>query len=321
MRRGPRQARGRAVDGILLLDKPIDMTSNAALQRTKRLLDARKAGHTGTLDPLASGLLPLCIGEATKLSRFILSADKHYQVTARLGVITETGDRDGEVLEERPVEQYDSARIEAALQPFRGDIMQVPPMYSAVKQGGTPLYKLARQGQVVEREPRAVSVYELTAGAQRGDSIDFEISCSKGTYVRTLIEDIGLELGCGAHVSALRRTRTGPFDVRDAHTLDAIDRLAQEGPERCDALLLPLDRALDHLPRVTIHPGAVRALRAGQTVPARDAREGEWVAIYEAGQIAGPGGCLGVGEVLETGMITPRRLMRTARRPQPFDAD
>ncbi|MDH5737984.1 MAG: tRNA pseudouridine(55) synthase TruB, partial [Gammaproteobacteria bacterium] len=197
-RRGRRQARGRPVNGILVLDKPAGVTSNGALQEVKHLFKAAKAGHTGSLDPLATGVLPLCFGDATRFSQFLLEADKHYVASIRLGVMTNTGDADGEVIETKPVENYSSEHIESVLAQFRGEIEQLPSMYSALKVGGEPLYKLARQGIVIEREKRKVHIHELVLLEQKADELSLEVRCSKGTYVRSLAEDIGQVLGCGA---------------------------------------------------------------------------------------------------------------------------
>ncbi len=225
---GRRHVRGRDVNGILLLDKPSGITSNDALQQVKRLYFAKKAGHTGSLDPLASGVLPICMGEATKVSAFLLDADKRYQVRCQLGVRTATADAEGEVLETRPVGNYSEQQLEAVLDGFRGSIEQVPPMYSALKHEGQRLYKLARQGVEVEREARTVEIYQLTLTGRGPDWIDIAVHCSKGTYVRTLAEDIGDRLGCGAHVSALRRTAVGPYSETGLVTLEQLRALQGE---------------------------------------------------------------------------------------------
>ncbi|MGH8121089.1 MAG: tRNA pseudouridine(55) synthase TruB, partial [Gammaproteobacteria bacterium] len=203
--------RGRDVHGILLLDKPAGATSNHVLQQVKRLYLARKAGHTGSLDKLASGLLPLCLGEATKLSGYLLNADKAYEATCKLGVVTTTGDAAGAVIATHPVPAISGADVERVMERFRGEIQQTPPMYSALKHEGRRLYKLAYAGISVEREPRSVTIHELTHVRLNGDELEFRVHCSKGTYIRTLAEDIGRELGCGAHIKVLRRTAVGPF--------------------------------------------------------------------------------------------------------------
>ncbi|PMS18296.1 tRNA pseudouridine(55) synthase TruB [Trinickia dabaoshanensis] len=245
----------RALDGVLLLDKGLGLSSNDALVRAKRLYLAQKAGHTGTLDPLASGLLPLCFGEATKFSQDLLEADKTYEATMRLGVTTSTGDAEGEVLETRPVD-VDLPRIEAALERFRGPISQVPPMYSALKRDGKPLYEYARAGQVVAREAREVTIHRLELLGSALPDVTFRVTCSKGTYVRTLAEDIGAELGCGAHLVALRRTGVGALTLEHAVTLEALE--AMPAAER-DACLRPVDALLSTFPSIRL--GAVEAKR------------------------------------------------------------
>src|SRR5579862_9142002 len=218
----------RQIHGILLLDKPLGMTSNAALQKVKRLFNAKKAGHTGSLDPLATGMLPICFGEATKFSQFLLESDKCYQVEAKLGVKTRTGDAEGEVIAVKPVMDLTCERLEAVLSQFVGQIQQIPPMYSALKIQGKPLYELARQGIEIPREARSVQIYRLQLIDFQAETLKFEVQCSKGTYVRTLVEDIGELLGCGAHVSALRRTVVLPYNEIKMYTLDALEEIHQQ---------------------------------------------------------------------------------------------
>ena len=263
---GRRHVRGRDVNGILLLDKPSGITSNDALQQVKRLYFAKKAGHTGSLDPLASGVLPICMGEATKVSAFLLDADKRYQVRCQLGVRTATADAEGEVLETRPVGNYSEQQLEAVLDGFRGSIEQVPPMYSALKHEGQRLYKLARQGVEVEREARTVEIYQLTLTARGPDWIDIAVHCSKGTYVRTLAEDIGDKLGCGAHVSALRRTAVGPYNETGLVTLEQLRELKANDMPAMDGLLLPIETALTQWPDVQLSADAAFYLQQGQAV-------------------------------------------------------
>ncbi len=302
---GRKRARGRRIDGILLLDKPVGITSNAALQQVKRLYRARKAGHTGSLDPQASGLLPICLGEATKLSGFLLDADKRYEGTCRLGVRTTTADAEGEVVETRPVPPLSEARVREVLARFTGEIQQVPPMHSAVKVNGQPLYKLAHQGLEVERKPRTVTIYELELTRLAGDELDIRMRCSKGTYVRTLAEEIGEVLGCGAHLAALRRTAVGPFDVADAIPLAELERLAEAGGlEALDARLLPMEAALADWPAVTLTANSAYYLRQGQPVLVPQAPTSGWVRLFGEDQ-----GFLGVGQVLDDGRIAPRRLV------------
>jgi len=296
--------KGRRLDGILLLDKPIGLTSNAALQEVKRLYRAQKAGHTGSLDPQASGLLPICFGEATKLSAYLLDADKAYEGTCKLGVITRTADAEGEVVETRPVEGIDEARVQAVLARFIGEIQQVPPMHSAVKVNGQPLYKLAHQGLEIEREPRTVTIHELEMTRLEGDELDIRLRCSKGTYVRALAEEIGEALGCGAHLSALRRTRAGPFHIDEAVSLAELEALAESGLEALDARLLPMETALADWPAVRLSDNSAWYLTQGQPVLVPQAPTSGWVRLYQ-----GETRFLGVGQVLDDGRIAPRRLV------------
>lgn len=292
----PARRRWRRVDGVLLLDKPPGITSNDALQKARRLFSAEKAGHTGTLDPMATGLLPVCFGEATKFSADLLDADKTYEATLRLGVTTTTADAEGEPLETRPV-SVSEADILAALPRFTGPISQVPPMYSALKRDGRPLYELARQGIEVERAARDVTIHELALLAFSGDDVSLRVSCSKGTYIRTLAEDLGKALGCGAHLTALRRTRVGPLDLSRARSLAEIEACAEEGRE---TLLLSVDTLLQGLPVVELDASA--ALRFGNGNPV-------------AGDINGPcrvyaeGRLLGLGRGDGAGLIHPKRLL------------
>ena len=298
----------RALDGVLLLDKPIGLSSNDALIRAKRLYLAKKAGHTGTLDPLASGLLPLCFGEATKFSQDLLEADKTYEATMRLGIRTTTGDAEGEAIETREL-TCDQAAVEAALARFRGEIIQVPPMYSALKRDGKPLYEYARAGQVVEREGRAVTVHVLELLACALPDVRFRVTCSKGTYVRTLAEDIGEALGCGAHLVALRRTAVGALTLEHAVTLDALSDAA-EG-ER-DTWLQPVDALLSTFPAVQLDAEAARRFLHGQRLRiadlavTRDAANAERVRVYAA-----QGRLLGVAKMGD-GVLAPERLVVTA---------
>lgn len=292
------------VNGVLLLDKPIGLTSNAALQEAKRIFRARKAGHTGSLDPIATGLLPLCFGEATKISRFLLEAPKRYQARFRLGQTTATGDAEGEVVATRAV-TVGRAEVESALTRFMGEIEQIPPMYSAIKLHGQPLYKLARQGIEVERAPRRVTVYELRLLGHGGDEIEIEVACSSGFYVRALAHDLGEVLGCGAHVTALRRTAVGAFRVEEAVTLERLKALTD--PAERSALLLPSDRGLAHLPGVNLSRDAAYYLCRGQSVRAEAVPGAGWVRLYGEGAHF-----LGVGVVLPDGRVAPKRLLHGA---------
>lgn len=292
------------VDGVLLLDKAAGLTSNAALQSAKRLLNACKAGHTGSLDPIATGLLPLTFGEATKMSQFLLDADKRYAAVFRLGRSTTTYDSEGEVTQVRPV-TVGRRDVERQMGRFTGEIEQVPPMYSAIKQGGKSLYKLARAGVEVERAPRRVTVREFQLVSLDGDRLAVEIACSKGTYIRSLAHDLGEALGCGAHVAELRRLAVGTLRVEDATTLAALE--AQPTPEARAALLKPVDTMLAGLPAVELTPLAAHYLRQGQAVTARHGLALGWVRLYEPER-----GFLGLGEVLDDGRVAPRRLLATA---------
>lgn len=292
----------RSVSGILLLDKPAGMTSNRALQKVKWLYQARKAGHTGSLDPLATGLLPICLGEATKISGFLLDADKQYRVRLRLGAVTDTGDADGDVIEQRPVPELDAEHIEAALAPLRGHIQQVPPMYSALKHEGQRLYKLARQGREVERPPRAVTIHRLELLVHAGDELELLVDCSKGTYVRSLVEDLGQALGCGAYVIALRRTALAPFTEPRMIPLDELAEL-EEDLTALDALLLPVDAGLANWPEVQLDADSAHYVSQGQAVFVPRAPSSGWV------RLRGPERFMGMGQVLNDGRIAPKRLM------------
>ena len=296
----------RNVSGIILLDKPTGFSSNAALQKVRWLLNAEKAGHTGSLDPLATGVLPLCFGEATKFSQYLLDADKGYETLMQLGVTTTTADAEGDVLEEREV-TIGRAEIEAALPAFRGPIRQVPPMYSALKRDGQPLYKLARAGQVVEREPRSVTINRLELLALEGDQARLDVACTKGTYIRTLVEDLGHVLGCGAHVAELRRTQAGPFSLAQTVTLEELEQVhADGGHEAVDRFLMPSDSGLEHWPLVHFSEHSAFYWLQGQPVRAPDAPQFGMVRVQDHN-----GRFIGIGEVSEDGRIAPRRLIRS----------
>ncbi|WP_295462762.1 tRNA pseudouridine(55) synthase TruB [uncultured Pseudomonas sp.] len=296
----------RQVHGVLVLDKPRGFSSNAALQKVRWLLNAEKAGHTGSLDPLATGVLPLCFGEATKFSQYLLDADKGYHTVAQLGVTTTTGDAEGEVLERRAV-AIDEAAILAALPAFRGEIEQIPPMYSALKRDGQPLYKLARAGEVVEREPRSVTIARLELLALREDRATLEVACSKGTYVRTLVEDLGARLGCGAHVAELRRTQAGPFGLTQAISLDELEAAhAEGGSEALDRFLLPVDSGLEHWPLVQLTQHSAYYWLHGQPVRAANAPKFGLMRVQDD-----QGRFIGIGEIDDEGQVAPRRLIRS----------
>lgn len=292
----------RRLDALLLLDKPRGISSNSALQQAKRLYRAQKAGHAGTLDPLASGLLPVLFGEATKFSACLLDSEKEYEAEVRLGISTATGDAEGEVLERREV-AVDAARLEQALAQFRGTINQVPPMYSALKHQGRPLYELARQGIEIERAPRRVVISALELLARAGDVLELRVRCSKGTYVRSVAVDLGIALGTVAHLAALRRTAAGGFRVADAVTLDALEALDEAGRDR---RLLPLAALLDHLPRVALDAVAAQRFANGQTVAGGGAVAGR-CQVWDRCN-----GLLGLGEIAESGELRPVRLLARA---------
>jgi tRNA pseudouridine55 synthase len=295
-----RARRGDAVDGVLLLDKPSGITSNLALQKTRRLLNAAKAGHTGTLDPLASGLLPLTLGEATKFSSDLLEADKAYRATLHLGVRTTTADAEGEVIETRPV-MVTRADIDAVLPRFTGAIAQVPPMHSALKRDGRALYEYAREGIEVERAPRQITIHRLVVVAHEGATVTIDVDCSKGTYVRVLAEDIGAALGCGAHLSALRRTRVGALSLERSVTLDALENMPAAVRHEW---LMPLDALLAALPRVELDDMRARRFQHGNPIDLGGAPGRT--------RVYGPDGrLLGVADLDEHGALNPRRLLAT----------
>jgi tRNA pseudouridine55 synthase len=305
-----RRRKGRAIDGILVLDKPMGVSSNRALQSVKHLYNAAKAGHTGSLDPLATGVLPLCLGEATKFSQYLLDADKAYQSTFVLGTVTNTGDAEGKVLEVRDASGISENDVVAGLKQFEGEIEQIPSMFSAIKKDGQPLYKLARQGLEVERKPRQVVIKKLQLRAFRGGDkpeVDIYMECSKGTYVRSLAEDLGRALGCGAFVSVLRRTRAGPFSIEDSVTQGTLEALKDNGDlGAIDELLLPSDAALGALPLVCLSESGGFYIRQGQPVMVPNAPRGGIVRVaLHSGEF------LGVGEMLDDGRVAPRRLIVT----------
>jgi tRNA pseudouridine55 synthase len=293
--------RRRAIDGVVLLDKPFGITSQAAVTRAKSAFWAAKAGHTGTLDPMATGLLPLVFGEATKFSHALLDADKAYVATVRLGITTTTGDLEGEVLTRAagPVEAT-AEQLASVLQRFRGEIIQTPPMYSALKHAGKPLYEYARAGTDVPRTPRRVTLRELEVESIAGPDVCIRVACSKGTYIRVLAEDLGTALGFGATLAALRRTQVGAFSVSDAVTLDALQAM---GEAELTARLLPVDALLAGLPTLELDAADARRIGLGQSINRAGPPPG-LVRLY------GPASAfLGVGEVSGEGAVAPRRLI------------
>ncbi len=295
------------VDGLLLLDKPAGITSNQALQKVKRLLKAKKAGHTGSLDPAATGMLPLCFGEATKVCAYLLEADKTYRVSARLGEATDTGDADGKITDTAEIPELDRAGWEQVFEQFRGEIEQVPPMYSALRKNGKRLYELARKGQIVHREPRPVRIDELNLLEISGDRLVFRVHCSKGTYVRSLVEDIASAAGTVAHTARLHRETVGDFRAEDMLDLPCAERVAEEGPEALRARLLPADKALSSWPDCHIPEDAAERFCGGQAVPAAENGPEGLVRVY-----AGEERFLGVGQLGSDRMLAPRRIFRLA---------
>jgi len=286
------------------LDKPLGCSSNSALQKVKRLYQAKKAGHTGSLDPLASGMLPICFGSATKLSAFLLDADKDYWVRVKMGEKTETGDAEGKVIKKRSITGINEGLILEALDNFKGEILQTPPMFSAIKHKGKRLYELAREGVVVERKQREITIHKLQLCNLESNFFDLHISCSKGTYVRTLAEDIGETLGCGAHVSELKRERVGPYKKSDMITLDVILDKADESFEALERLLLPIDSALSSWPALSLNSDSAYYLKTGQAVMVPKAPTEGWVRLYEETDKF-----IGIGQVEDDGKIAPKRLM------------
>ncbi|RKZ49024.1 MAG: tRNA pseudouridine(55) synthase TruB [Gammaproteobacteria bacterium] len=309
-RRRKRKPHERDVHGILLLDKPAGITSNDALQRIKRLYRAARAGHTGSLDKPATGMLPLCLGEATKISSYLLNADKTYVAVARLGEVTSTADAEGEVLETRQVPELNQELLEKVIAQFVGDIEQVPPMYSALKIDGQRLYKLAYQGLEVERKARPVTIKQIDLQHFDEDSFAIQVHCSKGTYIRTLIEDIGQALGCGAHVSSLRRLSTGPFKEAQMVSMETIEDLAKEGEDgdaALDQLLVPGDSALEHLAEVNLSEEMTYYLCLGQAVSVPQAPTDGLVRIYDHNHAF-----IGIGTILDDGRVAPKRILKTS---------
>ncbi|WP_299261897.1 tRNA pseudouridine(55) synthase TruB [uncultured Kushneria sp.] len=300
-----RRRRGRPIDGVLLLDKSGGMTSNRALQQVRGLYQAQKAGHTGTLDPMATGLLPICLGEATKFSSWLLDADKRYLAEVRLGAVTDTGDREGEVIRECPVPSLNDSDVEQVLSGFLGEIDQVPPMYSALKHQGRPLYEHARAGREIARAPRRVSIYDIALTSRHAQGFSLDVSVSKGTYIRTLAEEIGEHLGCGAHLEGLRRLRTGPFDGSDMLDIETLESMSDE--QRLERLL-PVDALISHLPALTTDDDGARRILQGQPI----ALETLGLAEGSAARLYHDHNLLGVVTISGSGQCSPRRLINTA---------
>lgn len=294
------------VDGLLLLNKPSGMSSNRALQLVRRLVNARKAGHTGSLDPAATGMLPLCFGEATKVCAYLLNADKSYRVTVKLGSATDTGDADGKEIESAEVPELSADEWNEILQGFCGDSTQIPPMYSALKKDGKRLYELARKGETVEREPRAIRIDEIKLLEFAGTRLVFRVFCSKGTYIRVLVEDIAKRAGTIAHTVRLHRETVGDFESAKMLDMSTIEALAEQGLQRLRDKLLPADVALADFPAVTLGAEDAQRFCGGQAVPAEIEAQKGLARVYEVGERF-----LGVGELLEEGILAPRRVFLT----------
>jgi tRNA pseudouridine55 synthase len=290
---------GLNVHGIILLDKRLGVSSNKALQEVRRLFNANKAGHTGSLDPLATGLLPLCFGEATKVSALMLDDDKRYQVTMKLGVMTDTGDAEGQVIETKPVPELSIEQIQCCLAKFMGLQAQVPPMYSALKLNGKKLYELAREGITVERAPRQITIYELHLLDATFDTLTLDVACSKGTYIRSLAEDIGHDLGCGATVTALRRTQAGQFLLANAKTIEQLSTLTYD---ELQANLMACDKPLEKLPALHLSEQQAKAISYGQDIDIESQKSESDYRLYADGLF------LGLGEYGINGKLHPKKL-------------
>ncbi len=306
-----RRRKGRPINGVILLDKPTGISSNDALQKVKRIYFAEKAGHTGALDPLATGMLPICLGEATKFSQFLLDSDKRYRVIAKLGERTNTSDSDGEVVETRPVD-VTLEKLEECIEKFRGESDQVPSMFSALKYQGKPLYEYARKGIEVPRESRKITVYEIVLHRFEGDEVEMEVHCSKGTYIRTIVDDLGEMLGCGAHVTMLRRTAVAKYPYEKMVTLEQLNELLEQAHreeiaprELLDPLLMPMDTAVEDLPEVNLIPELADMVQHGQPVQVLGAPEQGSLRLTMGEERL----FIGVGEMNDDGKIAPKRLV------------
>ncbi|MCF6189619.1 MAG: tRNA pseudouridine(55) synthase TruB [Cocleimonas sp.] len=299
----PRSRKGNDVDGILLLDKPLGRSSNSALQKVRYLFNAKKAGHTGSLDPLATGVLPICFGQASKVSAYLLDSDKRYIFTAQLGETTTTGDKEGDILETREVSKFSKEQVEAVLEKFRGGIEQIPPMHSALKHNGQPLYKLARQGIEIERKARSITIHELTLLSQTEDTITVDAHCSKGTYIRTLAQDIGEALGFGAHLSMLRRTNVSPFDCSKLYTIEDIEELAETN--KLADTLLPIDSALIKLPSIVLNDEEAKRIQNGLKVSRRDIPTSDMIRMYLENKVF-----IGIGRYSSDHQLAAKRIMQ-----------
>jgi tRNA pseudouridine55 synthase len=294
----------RVVDGLILLDKPKGLTSNSALQKVRNLYKAEKAGHTGALDPLATGVLPICIGEATKVAGHLLGNDKAYEVTARLGITTDTDDAEGQILQQRAIGVYSTEQIKILLEDFIGEIQQVPPIYSALKQGGEPMYVKARRGDVIDLPARSVNVHSITLNKLTADTIELSIVCGTGTYIRSIVRDLGERLGCGAHVTELRRTWVQPFQSEKLWTIEQLEALSELGMDALDAVLMPVEIALSTIPKLIVDDEQARKIGMGQKITVSNMNE-----AIDLIQLCSPEGrCLGLASVDATGMVKVQRL-------------
>lgn len=292
------------IDGILLLDKPVGLSSNAILQKVKKLFKAKKAGHTGSLDPIASGMLPICFGEATKFSRFLLDSDKAYCVKAQLGIKTTTGDTEGEIIEKKTVPALSTHQLGQVLQQFCGPLLQVPPMFSALKHQGQPLYKLARKGIEVKRQARRIQILAIKLLDLEKDNFSLYVHCSKGTYIRTLIEDIGDALGCGGHVISLRRLSCGPYRDGQMITYDHLQTLAQQDLTRLHGVVQPIISGLTDMPILQLKAAQAFQIRCGQVITINEKIDSQWVCLTENNDRF-----LGVGEILADGRVAAKRMI------------
>ncbi|MCK5896504.1 MAG: tRNA pseudouridine(55) synthase TruB [Cocleimonas sp.] len=297
----------RNINGILLLDKPLGLSSNTALQRARYLFNAKKAGHTGSLDPQATGVLPLCFGEATKVSGYLLNSDKRYTTTVQLGQTTTTGDTEGDILHSLPVTDINDETLQQVLTQFTGEISQIPPMYSALKHNGTPLYKLARQGIEVKRKQRTITVYTLTLLERTKDTLILDVRCSKGTYIRTLAQDIGEALGFGAHITQLERTNVSPFDCSTLYTLEQLQQLAEQKDKTAlHNALLPIDTALSNQPHLILNDKESTLIKNGIKIAKDNLPDSSLIRLYhESGEF------IGIGRYSSDKLLAPKRMMRT----------
>lgn len=302
----PRRKKGRNINGILVLDKAKGLSSNAALQEVKRIFGANKAGHTGSLDPLATGVLPVCLGEATKVSQFLLDSDKKYRARIKLGIRTDTADSEGQVIEQCDDFTIDRRQVEKALQVFEGEIDQLPPMYSALKVNGVPLYKMARKGETIERETRRITVYSIELTDFDHREVEIEVACSKGTYIRTIADDLGQALGCGGHIVALHRLQAGVFTEQDSVSAQyLLDTKEEFGLDRIDEHLIPMDHAIGDLPEVNLPSITASCVKNGQPVLVRHLPAEGLVRMYEEEQF------IGIGCIDDDGRVAPKRLIVT----------